>query len=110
MTVPKAPVHEDDSAILRKHYIGLARQASSMEPVSETAPVKPPAHEHFGSGVLALDATHHQLALFGCQYVVRLFRGRPTHYAAPTVFYHEDCNRYRVAVADARLLRPELSL
>ena len=69
MTVPEATVHKYDGLMLWEHQIGTAWQVSSMNPVAETALVKPMPERQFGFRIPTLDSTHDQPTLFRCQYV-----------------------------------------
>ena len=40
MTVPEAPVNEDDGAVLRENDVRLSRQAGRMQPKAKASPVE----------------------------------------------------------------------
>lgn len=58
MPMPEAAVNEDDSFVFGKNNIGLSWKCFIVQLVTETFGVQEPSHEHFGLGILALDAAH----------------------------------------------------
>ena len=69
MSVPEAAVYETCRAMLREHHVRAAWHACLVDPVPESAFMKPASDEHFGLGVLPPDPAHHQPALVRRQYI-----------------------------------------
>lgn len=63
--VPKAALHKDYHPPTWQHYVGFARQRSVVQAVAQALSVQVAAHQQFGLGVLAADATHDVAALLG---------------------------------------------
>lgn len=62
MSVPEAPLCEDQGAITRQHDVGFAGQVSIMRVKMKTLCVQPPAQRHFGSGIGHPGVGHHAAA------------------------------------------------
>lgn len=63
MMVPEAPMHENYLAKAREHKVWTTRQFTPMEPVTIAHTMNKAAHQHFGLGILAADASHAFAAL-----------------------------------------------
>jgi|TARA_R110000744_G_scaffold380567_3_gene503096 hypothetical protein len=58
MTVPEAPVNEDDGAVLRENDVRLSRQAGRMQPKAKASPVEKATKKNFEFSVFAPDSGH----------------------------------------------------
>lgn len=65
VTVPEAPMREQNRVIARKYQVWLARQSFGMEPVAEAFGKKAAPQQHFRIRVGAPDASHHPAAHVG---------------------------------------------
>ena len=59
MTMPEAPMHENNGLVFGEHDIRSAWKIPCMQPVTESCGMQRTADHHFGSGVLAADPGHH---------------------------------------------------
>lgn len=59
MSVPEAPVNENDRAMAREDQVRATRQVGAVKPVSKAAGVQRPAEGHLGTGVAAANSGHH---------------------------------------------------
>lgn len=59
MAMPKAAVHEHDSAVLQKHEIWLSQYLARMQSEAKTSSMQRPPKRYFGFRVLPLYPRHH---------------------------------------------------
>ena len=64
MPMPEATIHEDDSAILAHHNIGVSGKPRVVKPIAETAGKQELAHQQLRLGILAPNRRHAAMALF----------------------------------------------
>ena len=69
MTMPKASVDEDASTILLQHNIGRTRQSLHIDTETEAMCEEEFPHNHLRLRVLAPDACHAAMPLFGSQFI-----------------------------------------
>ena len=69
MSMPKAPIHKDASAIFAKHNIGSAWQTAIIDTETEAAGEEKPPHHHLRLRILRMNRSHDFAALFCCQSV-----------------------------------------
>ena len=53
VTVPKTTVHEDYSAVLAEHKVGMSGKSGIKQPVTETVGKQEFPHDHFRPGIPA---------------------------------------------------------
>ena len=70
VTVPKTTVHEDYSAVLAEHKVGMSGKSGIKQPVTETVGKQEFPHYHFRPGIPAPYCGHA---------FVPLFSGHPVH-------------------------------
>jgi hypothetical protein len=75
VTMPEAPVNEDNRAVLRENDVRFSRQAGRMQPKAKAFPVEKATKENFGFCVFAPDSGHVPAAV--------LFRN-PVGHASPS--------------------------
>jgi hypothetical protein len=59
VTMPEAPMHENDGPIPRQNQIGLAGQRFDVEAVPEAQGMEFPSQAHFRAGVFPPNSAHH---------------------------------------------------
>lgn len=65
VSVPKAPMHEDDLASACKNQVRLARKGGAVQPIPESHRVNKFPHDHLRAGILTPDSSHSLTALGG---------------------------------------------
>lgn len=77
--VPETAVREDNCSILRKHEVGLARQARNIKAIPEAVRMKAKGNHALQLGSASANALHVLSPLFGRQNVHR----PPSDYGVP---------------------------
>lgn len=89
MSMPEAPMHENNAPEFRQNDVGFSRKARHMQPEPETRRMKPTSQDHFRLCIRRPDAGHHlgsceRLPLFS-QGVPFLTAGQPCWPARATL-------------------------
>ena len=63
VSMPKAAVDEDDSAVFAQHDVGMTRETGMVEAIAEATGKEILAHQYLWACSLALDCSHAAVAL-----------------------------------------------